>query len=103
MKNKFIKKASLKTLTVLAIATMHFSTHAAGAQLRLMGPAGAPGVPAAGEPGYGVDNGFERGGGLGEVGNPVGAPGVPAAGAPGYGAAGDGANLGGPVNRRGLR
>jgi len=103
MKNKFIKKASLKTLTVLAIANMHFSTQAAGAQLRLMGPAGAPGVPAAGETGYGVDNGFERGGGLGEVGNPVGAPGVPAAGAPDYGAAGDGANLGGPVNRRGLR
>jgi hypothetical protein len=104
---KSIKRVPLKILTVLTIDTLHFSTQAAGAQLRLAAPAGAPGVPAAGEPGYGINNGFdrdfERGAGFGEVGNPVGAPGVPAAGAPGYGAAGDGANLGGPVNRRGPR
>ncbi|MFZ4803616.1 MAG: hypothetical protein ACOYLI_03020 [Synechococcus lacustris] len=66
---------------------------AAEAQRRWAAPAGAPGVPAAGEPGYGY----------GAAGNPVGAPGVPAAGEPGYGAAGDGANLGGPVNHRGPR
>jgi hypothetical protein len=48
-------------------------------------PAGAPGVPAAGAPGYG-------------------ARGVPAAGAPGYGAAGrSGANVNGGVNRAGAR
>jgi hypothetical protein len=47
--------------------------------------AGAPGVPAAGAPGYG-------------------ARGVPAAGAPGYGAAGrSGANVNGGANRAGAR
>ena len=99
----------LKTFAILSgCAALFIAPLAADAQLRR---AGAPGVPAAGAPGYGV------------MGNPVGAPGIPAAGEPGYrdaddlgfGAIGNpigapgipaiesGANLGGPINRRGLR
>ena len=74
----------MRPFALVALAALLFSPMAAEAQRRWAAPAGAPGVPAAGEPGYG-------------------APGVPAAGAPGYGAAGDGANLGGPVNHRGPR
>ena len=99
----------MKTFAILSsCAALFLSPLASDAQLRR---AGAPGIPAAGAPGYGV------------IGNPVGAPGIPAAGAPGYGdaddfgfdaignpigapgipAAGAGVNLGGPINRRGLR
>ena len=99
----------LKTFAILSsCAALFIAPLAADAQLRR---AGAPGIPAAGAPGYGV------------IGNPVGAPGIPAAGEPGYGdaddfgfgaignpigapgipAAGAGVNLGGPINRRGLR
>ncbi len=98
----------MRPFALVALAALLFSPMAAEAQRRWAAPAGAPGVPAAGEPGYGY--------GYGAAGNPVGAPGVPAAGepgygapgvpaagAPGYGAAGDGANLGGPVNHRGPR
>ena len=66
-------------------------------------PAGAPGVPAAGAPGYGAR-------GAGAPGVPAagapgyGARGVPAARAPGYGAAGrSGANVNGGANRAGAR
>jgi len=83
----------MRPFALVALAALLFSPMAAEAQRRWAAPAGAPGVPAAGEPGYGY----------GAAGNPVGAPGVPAAGEPGYGAAGDGANLGGPVNHRGPR
>ena len=99
----------MKTFAILSsCAALLLSPLAADAQLRR---AGAPGIPAAGAPGYGV------------IGNPVGAPGIPAAGEPGYAeaddfgfgaignpigapgipAAGAGVNLGGPINRRGLR
>ena len=99
----------MKTFAILSsCAALFLSPLAADAQLRR---AGAPGIPAAGAPSYGV------------IGNPVGAPGIPAAGEPGYGdaddfgfdaignpigapgipAAGAGVNLGGPINRRGLR
>ena len=99
----------MKTFAILSgCAVLFISPLASDAPLRR---AGAPGVPAAGAPGYGV------------MGNPVGAPGIPAAGEPGYrdaddlgfGAIGNpigapgipaiesGANLGGPINRRGLR
>ena len=71
----------MKTFAILSsCAALFLAPLAADAQLRR---AGAPGIPAAGAPGYGV------------IGNPVGAPGIPAAGA--------GVNLGGPINRRGLR
>ena len=97
----------LKTFAILCgCAALFIAPLAADAQLRR---AGAPGVPAAGAPGYGV------------MGNPVGAPGIPAAGEPGYGddygfgaignpigapgipAVESGVNLGGPINRRVLR
>jgi hypothetical protein len=99
----------MRTFAILSVcAALFLAPLAADAQLRR---AGAPGIPAAGAPGYGV------------IGNPVGAPGIPAAGEPGYGdaddfgfgaignpigapgipAAGAGVNLGGPINRRGLR
>ena len=99
----------MKTFAILSsCAALFLAPLAADAQLRR---AGAPGIPAAGAPGYGV------------IGNPVGVPGIPAAGEPGYAeaddfgfdaignpigapgipAAGAGVNLGGPINRRGLR
>ena len=99
----------MKTFAILSsCAALFLVPLAADAQLRR---AGAPGIPAAGAPGYGV------------IGNPVGVPGIPAAGEPGYAeaddfgfgaignpigapgipAAGAGVNLGGPINRRGLR
>ena len=99
----------MKTFAILSsCAALFLAPLAADAQLRR---AGAPGIPAAGAPGYGV------------IGNPVGAPGIPAAGEPGYGDTDDlgfdaignpigapgipaiesGVNLGGPINRRGLR
>lgn len=71
----------MKTFAILSsCAALFLAPLAADAQLRR---AGAPGIPAAGAPGYGV------------IGNPISAPGIPAAGA--------GVNLGGPINRRGLR
>ena len=99
----------VKTFAILSsCAALFLAPLAADAQLRR---AGAPGHPAAGAPGYGV------------MANPVGAPGIPAAGEPGYGdadkpgyglvgnpigapgipAVGTDVNLGGPINRRGLR
>jgi hypothetical protein len=98
----------IKTFAIFCCAALFFTPLTANAQLRR---AGAPGLPAAGAPGYGV------------IGNPVGAPGIPAAGEPGYGdadnpgygvdgnpvgapgipAVGTDVNLGGPINRRGLR
>jgi hypothetical protein len=98
----------MKTFAIFSCAALFFTPLTANAQLRR---AGAPGLPAAGAPGYGL------------VGNPVGAPGIPAAGEPGYGdadnpgygaignpigapgipAAGADVNLGGPINRRVLR
>ena len=79
----------MKTLAILSgCAALFLAPRAADAQLRR---AGAPGIPAAGEPGYGDADDF----GFGAIGNPIGAPGIPAAGA--------GVNLGGPINRRGLR
>ena len=99
----------VKTFAILSsCAALFLAPLAADAQLRR---AGAPGIPAAGAPGYGV------------MGNPVSAPGIPATGEPGYAdaddfgfgaignpigapgipAAGAGVNLGGPINRRGLR
>ena len=54
-------------------------------------PVGAPGIPAAAEPGYGDADDF----GFGAIGNPIGAPGIPAIES--------GVNLGGPINRRGFR
>ena len=79
----------MKTFAILSsCAALFLAPLAADAQLRR---AGEPGIPAAGEPGYGDadDLGFDA------IGNPIGAPGIPAAGA--------GVNLGGPINRRGLR
>ena len=71
----------MKTFAILSsCGALFLAPLAADAQLRR---AGAPGIPAAGAPGYGV------------IGNTVGVPGIPAAGA--------GVNLGGPINRRGLR
>ena len=71
----------LKTIAILCgCAALFIAPLAADAQLRR---AGAPGIPAAGAPGYGV------------MGNPIGAPGIPAVES--------GVNLGGPINRRGLR
>ena len=99
----------MKTFAILSgLVALFLAPLAADAQLRR---AGAPGLPAAGAPGYGV------------IGNPVGAPGIPAAGEPGYAdaddfgfgaignpigapgipAVGTDVNLGGPINRRGLR
>jgi len=98
----------MKTFAIFSCAALFLTPLTANAQLRR---AGVPGLPAAGAPGYGL------------VGNPVGAPGIPAAGepvyadaddfgyslvgnpigAPGIPAAGAGVNLGGPINRRGLR
>ncbi len=70
----------MKTFAIFSCAALFFSPLTVDAQLRR---AGAPGLPAAGAPGYGV------------IGNPVGAPGIPAVGTD--------VNLGGPINRRGLR
>ena len=70
----------MKTFAIFSCAALFFTPLTANAQLRR---AGAPGLPAAGAPGYGV------------IGNPVGAPGIPAVGTD--------VNLGGPINRRGLR
>ena len=99
----------MKTFAILSsCAALFLAPLAADAQLRRAGapgipaagapvygvignPVGAPGIPAAGEPGYGDADDF----GIGAIGNPIGAPGIPAAGA--------GVNLGGPINRRGLR
>ena len=99
----------MKTFAILSgCAALFLAPLAADAQLRRAGapgipavgapgygvignPVGAPGIPAAGEPGYGDADDF----GFGAIGNPIGAPGIPAAGA--------GVNLGGPINRRGLR
>jgi DNA polymerase III subunit gamma/tau len=71
-------------------------------------PAGAPGVPAAGAPGYGARGagapGVPAAGAPGYGARDAGAPGVPASGAPGYGAAGgSGANVNGGANRAGAR
>ncbi len=70
----------MKTFAIFSCAALFLTPLTANAQLRR---AGAPGLPAAGAPGYGV------------IGNPVGAPGIPAVGPD--------VNLGGPINRRGLR
>ena len=79
----------LKTFAILSgCAALFIAPLAADAQLR---GAGAPGIPAAGEPGYGDADDF----GFGAIGNPIGAPGIPAIES--------GVNLGGPINRRGLR
>ena len=79
----------LKTFAILSsCAVLFIAPLAADAQLRR---AGAPGIPAAGEPGYGDADDF----GFGAIGNPIGAPGIPAVES--------GVNLGGPINRRGLR
>ena len=79
----------LKTFAILSgCAALFLTPLAADAQLRR---AGAPGIPAAGEPGYGDADDL----GFGAIGNPIGAPGIPAIES--------GANLGGPINRRGLR
>ena len=79
----------LKTVAILCgCAALFLAPLAADAQLRR---AGAPGIPAAGEPGYGDADDF----GFGAIGNPIGAPGIPAVES--------GVNLGGPINRRGLR
>ena len=99
----------VKTFAILSsCAALFLAPLAADAQLRR---AGAPGIPAAGAPGYGVmgnpvgDPGIPAAGepgyadaddfGFGAIGNPIGAPGIPAVGAD--------VNLGGPINRRGLR
>ena len=98
----------IKTFAIFCCAALFFTPLTANAQLRRAGapglpaagapgyvvmgnPVGAPGIPAAGEPGYADADDF----GFGAIGNPIGAPGIPAAGA--------GVNLGGPINRRGLR
>jgi len=99
----------VKTFAILSsCAALFLAPLAADAQLRRAGapglpaagvpgygvmanPVGAPGIPAAGEPGYADADDF----GFGAIGNPIGAPGIPAAGAD--------VNLGGPMNRRGLR
>ena len=79
----------LKTFAILCgCAALFLTPLAADAQLRR---AGAPGIPAAGEPGYGDADDI----GFGAIGNPIGAPGIPAVES--------GVNLGGPINRRGLR
>ena len=79
----------LKTFAILCgCAALFIAPLAADAQLRR---AGAPGIPAAGEPGYGDADDF----GFGAIGNPIGAPGIPAVES--------GVNIGGPINRRGLR
>jgi len=79
----------VKTFAILSsCAALFLAPLAADAQLRR---AGAPGIPAAGEPGYADADDF----GFGAVGNPIGAPGIPAVGRD--------VNLGGPINRRGLR
>ena len=79
----------LKTFAILSsCAVLFIAPLAADAQLRR---AGAPGLPAAGEPGYGDADDL----GFGAIGNPIGAPGIPAVEL--------GVNLGGPINRRGLR
>ena len=87
--------AILSSCAVLFIAPL-----AADAQLRRAGapgygvrgnPVGAPGIPAAAAPGYGDADDL----GFGAIGNPIGAPGIPAVES--------GVNLGGPINRRGLR
>ena len=79
----------LKTFAILCgCAALFIAPLAADAQLRR---AGAPGISAAGEPGYGDADDF----GFGAIGNPIGAPGIPAVES--------GVNLGGPINRRGLR
>ena len=79
----------LKTVAILCgCAALFLAPLAADAQLRR---AGAPGIPAAGEPGYGDADDF----GFGAIGNPIGAPGIPAVES--------GVNLGGPINRLGLR
>ena len=91
----------LKTVAILSsCAVLFIAPLAADAQLRRAGapgygvmgnPVGAPGLPAAGEPGYGDADDL----GFGAIGNPIGAPGIPAIES--------GVNLGGPINRRGLR
>ena len=79
----------LKTFAILSgCAALFLTPLAADAQLRR---AGAPGIPAAGEPGYGDADDL----GFGAIGNPIGAPGIPAVES--------GVNLGGPINRRGFR
>ena len=79
----------LKTFAILSsCAVLFIAPLAADAQLRR---AGAPGIPAAGEPGYADADDF----GFGAIGNPIGAPGIPAVES--------GVNLGAPINRRGLR
>ena len=79
----------LKTFAILSgCAALFLTPLAADAQLRR---AGAPGIPAAGEPGYGDADDL----GFGAIGNPIGAPGIPAIES--------GVNLGGPINRRGFR
>ena len=79
----------LKIFAILCgCAALFLAPLAADAQLRR---AGAPGIPAAGEPGYGDADDF----GFGAIGNPIGAPGIPAVES--------GVNLGEPINRRGLR
>jgi len=98
----------MRTFAIFSCAALFFTPLTANAQLRRAGapglpaagapgygvmanPVGAPGIPAAGEPGYSdADNP-----GYGAIGNPIGAPGIPAAGAD--------VNLGGPINRRVLR
>ena len=91
----------LKTFAILSsCAVLFLAPLAADAQLRRAGapgygvmgnPVGAPGIPAAGEPGYADADDF----GFGAIGNPIGAPGIPVVES--------GVNLGGPINRRGLR
>jgi hypothetical protein len=70
----------MRTFAIFSCAALFLTPLIANAQLRR---AGAPGLPAVGAPGYDV------------VGNPVGAPGIPEVGPD--------VNLGGPINRRGLR
>jgi hypothetical protein len=84
----------MKLAQVVVVAVLVTTPLAALAQWGRALPAGAPGVPAAGAPGYGLP---------GTPATRVGAPGVPAAGAPGYGAAGRGFNAGGPINHLGPR
>ncbi len=98
----------MRTLAIFSCAALFFTPLTADAQLRRAGapgygvignPVGAPGIPAAGEPGYGdADNpgyGDADNPGYGLVGNPIGALGIPEDGPD--------VNLGGPINRRGLR
>ena len=88
MQNKIVILVTAIGLTVLSLPS-YARAGGAGVGYGNRGaagsPAGAPGVPAAGAPGYG-------------------ARGVPAAGAPGYGTAGrSGANVNGGANRTGAR